>query len=466
MKFSSRIFILLPAALIFIACQVFTPIQTPQISPTVKAENFRPKPSFTPSATPTIYPTRTPTPTAYIPTPTATVAASLTPTPTAIPLDTQLRIFENLWQIVKDTYVYPDFNGVDWSAVHQDFKAKIQSGLTNEQFYSGISELIFSLGDDHSYFLDPLQVAEQKDEFEGTRDYVGIGVLITSVPDRQRAVILAVTPHGPADIAGLKPRDSILAVDGIPILDEEGYLRDIVRGPEGSEISVTVQAPGDQPHQVHLVRQKITADYPVAYQVITTPDGKRFGYIFLLTFMADTVDEQVASALKDMTTEAPLDGLILDNRMNVGGSSLVFEPALSYFAGGTLGHFIGRTSSKPLKIRLHDINGSSEVPLVVLVGSGTASFGEIFSGILQDIGRAYIIGTTTNGNVEILWGYDFEDGSELWLANETFQPVNHPQANWEETGIIPDLTVQGEFDQYSFEDDPVILASVQYLLGQ
>jgi len=139
---------------------------------------------------------------------------------------------------------------------------------------------------------------------------------------------------------------------------------------------------------------------------------------------------------------------------------------LSYFTGGTLGHYINRSEQRPLQIQLDDINGSSRVPLVVLVGSGTASFGEIFSGVLQDTGRAYIIGITTDGNVEILWGYDFEDGSRLWLANETFRPLNHPDQNWEQTGIIPDLTVSGEFDEYTLDNDPTVIAAIQYLSGR
>ena len=107
-----------------------------------------------------------------------------------------------------------------------------------------------------------------------------------------------------------------------------------------------------------------------------------------------------------------------------------------------------------------------QLPLVVLVGSGTASFGEIFAGVLQDTGRAYLIGTTTGGNVEILWGYDFEDGSQLWLANETFRPLNHPEQDWEKSGIIPDLTVAGEFDEYSLNNDPAVIAALQYLSDQ
>jgi carboxyl-terminal processing protease len=456
--------ILLPTIFILLACRTFIPSITP--TPTLPTPIIDPTIEYTPTPLPTYTPvpsfTFTPVPPSLTPTPTSTS----TPTYTSVPLYTQLRIFQSLWSIVNDTYVYPDFNGLDWNAIHLEYRQKISGGLTNQDFYQAINDLISRLGDDHSFFLDPQQVAEQEAEFQGDYDYVGIGVMVSAVPERQHAVILSVFPNSPAEAAGLLPRDSLISVDGTPILDEKGYLRDIVRGPEGTSINVSVQTPGEDARELQITRHRITGDYPVLHSVITTPDGKRIGYIFLITFMDSTVDDQVAQALQEMTADTPLDGLILDNRLNDGGSSTVLEPMLGYFAGGNLGYFIKHSEQFPLQIKVNDINGSTQLPLVVLVGSGTASFGEIFAGILQDIGRAYVIGTTTDGNVEILWGYDFEDGSQLWLANETFRPLNHPEQDWEKSGIIPDLTIAGEFDEYSLNNDPSVTAALKYLSNQ
>jgi carboxyl-terminal processing protease len=452
---------LLLITIILLACRSFPPSLSP--TPSVTLVVTTPTEQHTPIPSPTFTPIPTHTPTDLPPSLTPTQVSTPSPTSTSIPLYTQLRIFQSLWNTVKDTYVYPDFNGLDWNAIHQEYQQKIESGLTNENFYLDMAELIIRLGDNHSYFLNPQQVAEQNAEYQGIHDYVGIGVMVHAVPQRQRAVVLSVFPGSPAEAAGLQPRDSIVSVNGTPILDGNGYLRDIIRGPEGTNIDITMQTPGEEPRIIQITRHRITGDYPIVHSVITTPEGKRIGYIFLVTFMDSTVDEQVAQALKDMTSQAPLDGLILDNRMNEGGSSSVFEPMLGYFLGGNLGYFINLSEQHPLQIKVNDIKGSSQLPLVVLVGSGTASFGEIFAGILQDTGRAYVIGTTTDGHVEILWGYDFEDGSQLWLANETFRPLNHPEANWKKTGIIPDLTISGEFDQYSLNNDPPVLAAIQYL---
>jgi C-terminal processing protease CtpA/Prc len=102
------------------------------------------------------------------------------------------------------------------------------------------------------------------------------------------------------------------------------------------------------------------------------------------------------------------------------------------------------------------------VPLVVLVSEETVSYGEVFSGVLRDAGRARIVGQATLGNVEILHGYYFDDGSRLWIAEETFTPVNS-QANWEQTGIIPDVEAHADWDTFTFENDPGVAAAVTLL---
>jgi C-terminal processing protease CtpA/Prc len=179
----------------------------------------------------------------------------------------------------------------------------------------------------------------------------------------------------------------------------------------------------------------------------------------LPSFFDETIPGQVKQALERF---GPLDGLILDNRMNSGGSSDVVEPILSYFTSGTLGHFSSRSATRPLEASADPINNSQSVPLVVLVGTETVSFGEIFSGVLRDIGRAQIVGQTTLGNVEILHGHNLSDGSRLWLAEERFVPL-HSQANWEKTGIVPDVQAYADWNTFTFETDPSVAAAVELL---
>jgi hypothetical protein len=72
------------------------------------------------------------------------------------------------------------------------------------------------------------------------------------------------------------------------------------------------------------------------------------------------------------------------------------------------------------------------------------------------------VGATSPGNIEILSGYSFDDGSELWIAEETFDPsVSH--ANWEQSGIVPDVEVHADWDTIIFETDPSVAAALSLL---
>jgi len=209
-----------------------------------------------------------------------------------------------------------------------------------------------------------------------------------------------------------------------------------------------------------FMRYHITATLPIVANLVHTTDGSRIGYIFIPTFLDETIPGQIKKALQNF---GPLDGLILDNRMNGGGSSSVVYPILSYFTSGTVGHFVSRKETNPLEVTANPVENSQDVPLVVLVGVDSVSFGEIFSGALQDIGRAKIVGQTTLGNVETLEGHNLKDGSLAWIAAERFEPLNNSHADWEKNGIIPDVEAYADWDTFTFENDPSVAAAVKLL---
>ena len=400
------------------------------------------------------------------PTPiTSTSTPAPTPTTTLVPIDKefQLDIFQALWETVDQEYLYPDFNGLDWDVMYDEYYQRIEDGLATDEFYLAMDEMIFRLGDEHSIYLNPRQVQMEEAEFLTGHDYVGIGAIVQYLPEKQRAVILLTFPDGPADKGGLLSHDSILAVEGISLEIDDGAAMDLVLGVEGTLTTLTVQTPGEEPRTVTLQRERIVGSMPVPYELIQTPSGKQIGYILIPSFSDTTIGTQVGRALADMSSNQTLDGIILDNRINTGGYANVVSDTLSYFTSGTVGYFTNRTEREAFTVSPRNIGGSAGLPLVVLVGPDTVSFGEIFSGILKDQGRATLIGETTDGNVEILWGYNFEDGSRVWLAHDTFEPVNHPEWDWEHDGIIVDIEVPADWDEYTPQTDPAIQAALEVL---
>ena len=388
----------------------------------------------------------------------AQAATEVKPNPPISKAD-QLRLFNTLAKIINDVYVYPDFHGLPWPSIVAEYRAKVEKGLETEAFYAEMGKFVLKLGDEHSHFESPVQVAADKASLAGDNNYVGIGALFLPLLEKKRVTVLVVLPDSSAEHAGLKQHDSLFAVDGFPMVQNGKAYQLRTRGPECSAAVLTLQSPGQLPRDLTVVRAAIAAPVPIYARLVPTTDGSRIGYIFLPTFFDLTIPAQVKKALADF---GPLDGLILDNRMNGGGSGKVVMSMLSYFTSGALGSLVSRTASRPLEIAADPVGNSQKVPLVVLVSKSTVSYGEIFAGILQDTGRARILGQTTAGRVETLHGYTFADGSQAWLAQERFDPI-HSHADWERRGIQPDVEVHADWDTFTFENDPALAAAVKSL---
>jgi carboxyl-terminal processing protease len=257
----------------------------------------------------------------------------------------------------------------------------------------------------------------------------------------------------------LQPHDNILAIDGIRIVQDGTPQQQRMRGPACSQVVLTVQTPGEAEREVSLVRSELSGALPIDARLVPTANGARVGYLFLPTFLDESLPGRIEAALAAF---GPLDGLILDDRMNGGGLGSVTEALLGYFLSGPAGSFVDNQGSTPLTILAHPIHNSQAVPLVVLIGEDTVSNGEIFAGVLQDLGRAQLVGQTTLGNVERLHEVDLPDGSRLWLAVERFEPLNS-EADWEAQGIVPEVPVAAAWEDFTAADDPVVAAALQLL---
>lgn len=391
----------------------------------------------------------TPLPTSTVPAPTVVDAATT---------DRQLQVYQGLWNAVNDHYVYTDFLGHDWAAIGARYEALIKQGMSDEVFNAAMQAMVTELGDEHSYFQSAAEVAAETKRLAQGVNFVGIGALFQPIQETDHAAIIVVLPNSPAADAGLLPHDTLLQVDGGPIRDNTGFSR--TRGPAGSSVTLTIQRPGQAAHAVTLTRRRVTGALPIDYCIIP---GPRIGYILLPTLLDNTIGDQTSAALSQMTADGPLNGLVLDNRMNGGGIGSVAEQIMSLFTSGLQGYYISRDGQDALNLTPVDVGGSQTVPLVTLVGPDTVSYGEIVSGVLRLSGRSQIVGTRTLGNVEQLHEYDFEDGSRAWIATATFEPLGEANGIWEQTGIIPDVVVPTRWDLFTEADDPALAEAVALL---
>jgi carboxyl-terminal processing protease len=362
-----------------------------------------------------------------------------------------------LWGLVEDVYVDPKLNGVDWDAVLDEYLAKIAAGLTADAFYEAMADLVEEIGDDHSHFLDPEEVEAEEEALGGGRSFVGMGITVDDLAATREGVILSVRPNSPAAEAGLRPHDVLTALDGEPYLDEDGEPIDAPGA--GIPFELTWRRPGGDPQTTTMVRRGIGGFDPLDHCIVP---GTRIVYLHLPSFFDLTFPPRVRRILEKVAAGGPIEGLLVDNRKNPGGTTAVARPLFGLFTTGTQGHFVGRDFSNPLDaVPVADVAGSQTVPLAVAIGPDTVSFGEVWSGSLQNSGRASVVGEPSAGNVEVLSGFEFIDGSVAWIAEATYAPNGLDPGVWEGVGVQPDVPAPALWEEITEANDPAIAAAVE-----
>lgn len=424
-----------------------TPLPTSTLVPTQTAS---PSPTLTPTQTPTLTPTTVP----------------LTPTATLAPIanDERQEIFERAWTLVRDRYVYEDYRGQDWNAIRAEFEPKVAAAATPEEFYGLMREMIERLGDEHSRFLSPQDVAEEELRFEGRLVYGGIGALVRDVDEG--GLIMSIAPGSPAEESGLKPRDLILKVGGVPFTDTDRFGPEgpigVIRGEPGSSVTLTVRSPGGVPREVTVQRRIIPRNAFPDIEVQRLPDSQ-VALLRIDTFYLEDMDKLVQQKLEALLQDGPLDGLIIDVRSNSGGRvDLMLNTVALFIDGGSIGKTTGREFSRDQNIPTgRKLAQLDSVPIVVLTSENSVSAAEMFAAGMQVNGRARIVGMPSAGNTENLYPYDFSDGSRLWLAQVAFRLPDGTLI--EGRGVLPDRPVDAEWWRFEPAQDPQILAAVEEL---
>lgn len=407
-------------------------------------------PESAPEATSTAEPTTEPT-----------SVANGEPTPTLMPEDDRMALFDDVWGTVDDNYLYPDFHGLDWDASYDKYAPIARNAGTSTEFYTAISDMVGELKDDHSRYLSPQEAREEDDLQGGNANYVGVGIISSA---QEKAVMVAFVFAGsPAEKAGLKRRDKIVAIDGEPI-EDPSIISGRIRGPEGTTVRLSVVSPGQPERVVPIVRGKITG--------AITPTSSRLerdtsiGYLIIPDLFTEDMGYQVGDELEKLLNDSPrLTGLVIDLRGNGGGFRTVLEQILSYFVEGKVGTFFDQDNSYAFQVVGDFLKDElDDIPVVVLIDGGAESYAEVLASAIQEKGRAKVVGVHSAGNTETIFQYNFDDGSRLWCAQEGFERLDG--TNMEGTGVIPDFEILDDWTGYSESNDPHILKAIEIIKQQ
>lgn len=273
-----------------------------------------------------------------------------------------------------------------------------------EQRFATFLNVVVMEIDPHTNFFAPVDSKER--DARNAQRYFGVGMELSAEDGEIR--VKRILPGGAADRSGLmRANDHITGVSGadgkmIPVsgLSVVDVSR-MVRGDSGTVLTFLVKRAGLE-EEVKLTRQEIKDASNAPKGAFIEKDGKTFGYIKLPEFYRDFSRPDGAQSGVDMAKEVlrlkegNISGLIIDLRGNGGGSLEQVQLMMGFFVpSGPVAQ--GRFKDK---MQRFDMNQFSDVmydgPLTVLIDEASASASEMFSGAMQDYGRAVIIGSASS----------------------------------------------------------------------
>lgn len=320
------------------------------------------------------------------------------------------------------------------------------------------SGMVDATGDEWSYYLSADEVAAYEESMANA--YVGVGITITEDAEAGGMRVEEVVSGGPAEEAGIRVGDLLLAVEGEDVLPLgiDGT-RNLVRGEEGTRVNM------------HFSRNGTEYDVSVERRSIETPvvtgdllDGS-IGYVKIDNFDERSAAETIAF-VKDLIGQGA-EALLFDVRFNPGGYADELVKVLDYLLPeGDLFRSVDYAGREEV-----DTSDAScvELPMAVLVNEDSYSAAEFFAAALQEYEWATIVGSQTYGKGNFQTAFYLSDGSMVNLSIGKYYTPGGKSLS--ETGVTPDVVVDLDDEQYALlyynaleqADDPQFQAAIDTL---
>lgn len=353
------------------------------------------------------------------------------------PSDSQ-KLFEPFWQA--------------WDLLHKQY---VDQPVNDEILMRGaIRGMMASLGDPHTSYMDPEEFKSLNTQLQGEESYEGIGAWVDTSSDY--LTIISPIPGSPAEKAGLRTGDKVIAVDGVDMTGVDGELvRKKVIGPAGTSVRLTISREGVDPFEVTIVRASITTPYVEGRML----DGN-IAYVRIYIF-SDKIDQQLRATLKELMDKKPV-ALILDLRGNGGGylDSAVDVASEFIDQGVVVYEQYGDGTRQTLNARAGGL--ATKVPMAVLIDQGSASASEIVAGAIQDLKRGPLIGVKSfgKGSVQLPTSLVNDQGAVRITVAHWLTPDGRMIHG---AGLTPDYEVKITQEDIDAKRDPQLDKAVEVL---
>ncbi len=320
------------------------------------------------------------------------------------------------------------------------------------------SGMVDATGDEWSYYLSADEVAAYEESMANA--YVGVGITITEDAEAGGMRVEEVVSGGPAEEAGIRVGDLLLAVEGEDVLTLgiDGT-RNLVRSEEGTHVNMHFSRNGTE-YDVSVERRSI--ETPVVTGELL---DENIGYIKIDNFDERSAAETIAF-VKDLIGQGA-EALLFDVRFNPGGYADELVKVLDYLLPeGDLFRSVDYAGREEV-----DTSDAScvELPMAVLVNEDSYSAAEFLAAALQEYEWATIVGSQTYGKGNFQTAFYLSDGSMVNLSIGKYYTPGGKSLS--ETGVTPDVVVDLDDEQYALlyynaleqADDPQFQAAIDTL---
>ena len=324
-----------------------------------------------------------------------------------------------------------------------------------------IDGLIEALADPHTVYISPEDFAVGIDIISGA--FEGIGAQVDQDPVTGEIVIVAPFRGSPAEAVGVLPGDVLISVNGE---SAEGWsVADAVkkiRGPEGTDVTIVVRH-SDWTEQEFTI-ERATIEIPTVFaEDVTGQDGntvENLAYVEIQQFTEQTAGDLTGEL--DRIADSGYEGLILDLRRNPGGGlDATVDVADMFLEDGVIITQVDREGRETVYEANPGTEAAAELPIVVLVGPGSASGSEVLAAALRDHGRATLIGEKTFGKGSVNHIRQLSNGGALYVTIARWRTPNGELI--EGVGLEPDVTVALTPEDVQAGVDPPLYAAIDFL---
>lgn len=318
-----------------------------------------------------------------------------------------------------------------------------------------IAAMARKVGDCHTVFFTPSQLSQQLAWIQGQEKFGGIGASLRKDKGQNAVVLWRVFAGSPAQKAGLREGDSIVAVDGkdVSALSVQSVV-DLVRGPVGAPVRLTVRPAGQTTTRIVQVARGQIQPPTVEYRML----ANHVGYVQIYGFPENAAG-QLKAALDTLDREGAR-AWIFDARDNGGGAVDSVTRVLSMFAPrGTVLFYSYDASGKRTDYLADGSARGHLLPSVVLTNDGTGSGGEVFAAVMRELGVAQVVGSQTAGCVGTGEMFSLSDGSGLQVT--VAQLFTGQGKSLNQIGVTPDVPVEMSVADLVRSHDPQLQRALQ-----